>query len=155
MQETRGARAAAAPGRGRSGRRARASAPRSAGVPGPLRESRATGWAWLRNARGRFKGAWGSLLVPESPRGSGSWDVASTLQSDRSYSFTMFAVKWEDRRTGGCVFLAPPGRRLSEHLKMKRVRTAVQISGSGVRSAFESWLHPLTCDLPELIAQAL
>lgn len=72
FRETRGARGAAAPARDRSGRRARASAPRQAGVLGPRRESAATGRARLRNARGRFRGTLGFMLVPESPRGSGS-----------------------------------------------------------------------------------
>ncbi|XP_070249045.1 uncharacterized protein [Myotis yumanensis] len=72
FRETRGAREAAGSGRDRSGRRARASAPGLAGVLGPRRESAATGRAGLRNARGRFRGTLGFMLVPESPRGSGS-----------------------------------------------------------------------------------
>lgn len=102
---------------------------------------------------GASKALWDSPWYPN--RLSGPLDGASTLRSDRSYSFPVLAVKWEDRRAGGCVFQARPGTRLSEPLKMKRVRTAVRISGPGGRSALESWLHPLTRGLPQLMAQAL
>lgn len=63
------------------------------------------GRARLRDARGLFKVPFEIMLVPESPRGNGSWDDASTLQSDHNCSFPMFPGKWEDRWTGGCVFL--------------------------------------------------
>lgn len=64
FRETRGARGAAAPGRDRSGRRARASAPRLAGVLGPRRESEATGRAGCRMPAGGSEVLWDSCWCP-------------------------------------------------------------------------------------------
>ena len=81
------------------GSRARAS--RSQRFPGVLWPDPSAVMRWAGPGRrilaGNLKLLLGYLLVPESPRGNGYWDDASILQSDHNYSFTVFAVSWEDR----------------------------------------------------------
>lgn len=85
-------------------RRWRKAGPRPPRLPAPLaaaRVARAVGGAWLRPARGRFKGASGDLRVRNpAPGGSGSCDGASTA-SVITAAALLCSLSRGDRRTGG------------------------------------------------------